>query len=50
MSHKLQIDLLRAHLRLSIADLQDSQIQGRHQQVLLLPSLPLSLTLTILIS
>jgi hypothetical protein len=33
MSHRLQIDLLRAHLRLSISDLQNAQIQRRHNAV-----------------
>jgi len=33
MSHRLQIDLLRAHLRLSISDLQNAQIQRRHNLV-----------------
>jgi len=33
MSHRLQIDLLRAHLRLSVSDLQNAQIQRRHNLV-----------------
>jgi hypothetical protein len=33
MTHKLQIDLLRAHLRLSIADLQSHELGTRYRRV-----------------